>query len=100
MLPGGGGARGGGGNTIMGGLDLSTPVATFEGVRERAVASSATAADNVDSIDCRRSERAVRGRGMNEEVESRRAAMEGLGVAGRAVVVGPADGGGEMNWNC
>ena len=89
----GGGWRGGGGRTIIGGRVLST---TFDGVRERAIASS-RANESVDSIDCRRSERAVRGRGMNEEVESRKAAMEGLGVAGRAVVVGPADGGGEMN---
>ena len=100
MLLGGGGARGGGGSIIIGGLDLSTTDGTFEGVRERVSASSTIAADNVDSMDCRRSEAAVRGRGMNDALVSRSVASGGTGGMGNAVVVGPADGGGDMNWNC
>ena len=102
MLFGGGGARGGGGNTIIGGLDLSTTDATFEGVRERATTSSMiAAADNVDSMDFRRSECEVRGRGINELEDSLRPTDgEGAETGGKEMVVGPAEGGGEMNWNC
>lgn len=102
---GGGGARGGGGSIIIGGRDLSTTLATFEGVRDRETMSS-IADDSVDSIDCLLSEAEVRGRGMKAEpAESRDEGTtleegEGAATLGKVVVVGPADGGGEMNWNC
>lgn len=111
---GGGGALGGGGSIIIGGLDLSTTAATFEGVRDLATISS-IADESVDSIDCLLSEADVRGREMKAEAEAEPveslveeargimlAALEGEGAAtlGKAVVVGPAEGGGEMNWNC
>ena len=68
---GGGGARGGGGSIIIGGRDLSTTVATFEGVRDRATISS-IADDKVDSIDCLLSEAEVRALAMKgEPLESR-----------------------------
>lgn len=55
-------------------------------------------------MDCRRSEWEVRGRAMKVAFASRivvlgegAATTAGMGVV---VVVGPADEGGEMNWNC
>lgn len=98
---GGGGWRGGGGSTIIGGLDLSIADATLDGVRERATISSITD-ERADSIDCRLSEVEVRGRGMNVAFESRLETFwdcEGAAEIGNEVVVGPADGGGEINWN-
>ena len=56
ILLSGGGALGGGGRDIMGGLVLST-MADPEGTRERRPVSSPPALeDNMDSIDCLRSE--------------------------------------------
>lgn len=98
MLLGGGGRRGGGGRTIMGGLDLSITVAPPEGVRERVMTSS-TALESVDSMDCLLSEVEVRGRDKKEAPDSR-CEGEGAATMGKDVVVGPADGGGEINWNC
>ena len=73
---------------------------TFDGVRERTKASS-LADDNVDSIDCLRSECEVRGRGIKDAVESRSEALgEGVVINCCEEVVGPAEGGGEINWNC
>ena len=38
---------------------------------------------------------------MNEVAESRNVVWgEGAATLGSEIVVGPADGGGEMNWNC
>ena len=92
---------------IIGGRDLSmTAGPTLDGVRERVIASS-RADDNVDSIDCLRSECDVRGRGMrdgrSEVVVSRTGVVEveeGAVMNCCEEVVGPAEGGGEMNWNC
>lgn len=85
---------------IIGGRDLSTAAGdTFDGVRERTKASS-LADDNVDSIDCLRSECEVRGRGMKEVAESRSGVLEGVVMNCCEAVVGPAEGGGERNWNC
>jgi hypothetical protein len=93
--------------TIIGGRDLSTTAGvTFDGVRERTKASS-LANDNVDSMDCLRSECDVRGRGigvgMRDAGISRTVELdveEGAVMNCCEEVVGPADGGGEMNWNC
>lgn len=112
MAVGGGGCRGGGGIVIIGGRDLSTtPGATPDGVRERATASS-RADDSVDSMDCLRSECDVRGRGMSDGISEAAVSLTAVvavvvvGTVEGAVmnccedVVGPAEGGGEMNWNC
>lgn len=86
----------------MGGRDLSM-FGNTDGVRERLTTSS-MADERVDSMDCRRSEWEVRGRAMKVAFASRivvlgegAATTAGMGVV---VVVGPADEGGEMNWNC
>ena len=90
---------------IIGGRDLSTTAGdTFDGVRERTKASS-LADDNVDSMDCLRSECDVRGRGIREGMRDAGISRTVELVEGAVMnccedVVGPAEGGGEMNWNC
>lgn len=95
---GGGGCRGGGGRIIMGGRDLSTTEGTLEGVRVRTTISS-TAVAKVDSIETFLSDKVLRGRDMNVGMESLRFG-EGEATIGNEAVVGLADGGAEMNWNC
>src|ERR1700730_2203901 len=78
----------------MGGLDLST-VRVPEGALDRGGSSIDEIAD---SMDCLLSER---GRGMGPNVAEESLSDIGDGVLiGKIVEVGPADGGGEMNWNC
>lgn len=86
----------------MGGRDLSIPLGAVDDVRDRVTASSIME-DSVESMDCLLSECDVRGRGTTVDSLIVVLGVGGAGteeVMGIVVVVGPAEEGGEMNWNC